>query len=390
MERLSINKLILLWVFLAVGLSFGGPNQNAAIVFDYTLNAGNQGISSIDAPGVDAEVKFEVRVIGCSTLDSYSFELRYQTADLLYGEFSTKNTPKEDNILNQKGAYLFDSPIVTDDHSGAIGVVTISVVNTTSNPANCPSGDGLLGKVTFYAKVAAPRSIQFGQVVWKDPTGVTDYCKEENEGEFFMGGGSLPVTLSSFAAHSVKGGVKLEWSTESETNCWGFYMLRSNSAGEDYEQVTGELIRGAGNSTSRREYQWLDSHVEEGNTYFYKLQQLDINGNSQYYGPIQITIKAGDMAVPTTFRLYPNFPNPFNPGTTISYDLATEEWVKLEVYDVAGRLVRTLVNHQKPAGSFTTVWDGRNELGEMVSNGAYFCRLQAGSFQDVKKMMFLK
>lgn len=390
MERLVTNKLIILTVLFAAGLLFSGPNENAAILFDYNLNSGDQGISSIDAPGVDAEIKFEVRVMGCVTLDSYSFELRYRTDELLYGEFTTKNTPKEDNILNQKGVYLFDSPIVTVNASAEIGVVTVSVVNTTSDPTKCPSGDGLLGKVTFYAKVAAPRSIQFGEVKWKDPSGITDLCKDENKDEFFMGGGSLPVMLSSFTAHTVKGGVQLRWSTESETNSWGFHLLRSLSENSGYEQITAELIRGAGNSTNRRDYQWVDARVESAKTYYYKLQQLDINGGSHFYGPIEITVHSGEMATPTAYQLYPNFPNPFNPGTTITYDLAAAEWVKLEVYDVAGRLVRTLVNSTKAAGAYTAAWDGRNELGVTVPNGTYFCRLQAGSFQNVQKMMILK
>ena len=384
MERRALLLIFLLMV--SVGLLWGGPNQNAAIVFD--ANAGNQGVSSIDAPGVDAEIRFEVRVIGCNTLDSYSFELRYQTADLIFGEFTTKNLPKEDNILNQKGAFLFDSPIVTDDTSNTIGVVTVSVVNTTSDPANCPSGDGLLGKVTFYSKTAAPRSIQFGEVVWKDPSGITDYGKAENKGEFFMGGGSLPVKLSAFSAQSVKEGVRLLWSTESETNSYGFHVLRSMNEAGPFQQVSGDMIRGAGNSTSRRDYQWLDRRVESGATYFYKLLQLDINGGSETFGPIRVTVTA--VAKPAAFALYPNFPNPFNPGTTIGYDLAEAGAVRLEIYDVAGKLVRLLESGEKAAGAYQVVWDGRNDQNQPVSAGAYFCRLSAGSFQRTHKMMILK
>ncbi len=381
-------SIFALLIFLGAHL-VAGPNENAAIVFDYNLNAGDQGVTSIDAPGIDAEIRLEIRVKNCSTLDSYSFELRYKTSDLQFTDFSLKNLPKEDNILNQKGSYLFDAPIQTVDASGEIGVISVSVVNTTNDPTKCPSGDGLLGKVTFYTKVAAPLSIQFGQVVWKDPGGVTDICKPENKGEFFMGGGSLPVELSSFTARTVSGGVLLQWSTESETNSYGFHVLRSLTEKDGFEQVTPEPIRAAGVSTHRREYQWLDRRVEAGVTYYYKLQQLDIDGSSRFYGPVRVSVTSGSTA-PSAFRLYPAFPNPFNPATNLSYDLPTEAEVKLEVFDVNGRRVRVLDEGHKVAGAYSATWDGTDAAGKAAPAGTYFCRLTAGSSQEVIKVMLLR
>jgi flagellar hook assembly protein FlgD len=83
-------------------------------------------------------------------------------------------------------------------------------------------------------------------------------------------------------------------------------------------------------------------------------------------------------------------PNPFNPSTRISYELPSRDAVSLKVYDVDGRLVRTLVSVVQGPGSFSVEWTGRNDNGEPVASGVYFYKLQAGSFVDAKKMVFLK
>ena len=94
--------------------------------------------------------------------------------------------------------------------------------------------------------------------------------------------------------------------------------------------------------------------------------------------------------MPATFALYPNVPNPFNPETTIRFDLPHDSAVRLEVYDVLGQQVRMLVTEELPAGVHQTIWDGRNKLGEQVGSGVYFYRLQAGSFSQMQRMLLLK
>ena len=98
--------------------------------------------------------------------------------------------------------------------------------------------------------------------------------------------------------------------------------------------------------------------------------------------------------VPARFALYPNVPNPFNPETVIRFALARESQVRLEVFDVVGQRVRTLVGEQLPSGMHQAVWDGRGENGALVSSGVYFYRLQAlhegGEFSQVRRMLLIK
>jgi hypothetical protein len=95
-------------------------------------------------------------------------------------------------------------------------------------------------------------------------------------------------------------------------------------------------------------------------------------------------------ATPFRNTLLPAYPNPFNPETTIRYELAARTHVSLRVYDVSGAVVRTLVNDVKAAGSYSMTWNGKDDHGSSVSSGVYFYRITAGSFQDVRKMTLVK
>jgi len=85
-----------------------------------------------------------------------------------------------------------------------------------------------------------------------------------------------------------------------------------------------------------------------------------------------------------------NYPNPFNPQTTIAFSIKDRGAVSLKVYNVAGELVRTLANEDRAAGSYTLVWDGRNDAGSPVSSGVYFYKLVTNNFSQTKKMVLLK
>ncbi len=95
-------------------------------------------------------------------------------------------------------------------------------------------------------------------------------------------------------------------------------------------------------------------------------------------------------STPTEFALLQNFPNPFNPETTIKYNVASGSNVSLRIYNVVGQVVRTLVAEQQNAGRYTVRWNGADDRGVSVSSGIYFYQISAGNFSDVKKLMLLK
>ena len=97
----------------------------------------------------------------------------------------------------------------------------------------------------------------------------------------------------------------------------------------------------------------------------------------------------GDV-LPYQFELSQNYPNPFNPVTTIDYSVPTRTHVSIEVFNVLGQRVRTLVNEMKSAGEYRIEWNGSDEAGLSVSTGVYLYRFQAGDVEQTKKMLLLK
>jgi len=93
---------------------------------------------------------------------------------------------------------------------------------------------------------------------------------------------------------------------------------------------------------------------------------------------------------PKEFVLYPNYPNPFNPETKISFGLPNSSHVKIEIYDIAGRSVRTLIDGVMACGYHQVTWNGKNDIGDLVSTGVYLCRLDASGYRKTLKLVFAK
>jgi hypothetical protein len=99
---------------------------------------------------------------------------------------------------------------------------------------------------------------------------------------------------------------------------------------------------------------------------------------------------ASEVPVDAEFQLEQNFPNPFNPSTRIPFELTRGGRVRLEVYDVAGRRVRAVVDRELPAGLHEAEWDGRDDAGQSAASGVYFYRMHAGDRTETRRMVLLK
>ena len=94
--------------------------------------------------------------------------------------------------------------------------------------------------------------------------------------------------------------------------------------------------------------------------------------------------------IPESFTLHQNFPNPFNSATRIRYDLPLPSEVRIDIFDISGRLIKKLVQGEFQAGSFFVDWSGENNLNEKVSSGIYFYRITTGDFTQSIKMVLIK
>jgi hypothetical protein len=136
-----------------------------------------------------------------------------------------------------------------------------------------------------------------------------------------------------------------------------------------------------------------DHDLEYDTEYFYRVYYVAGGSNSEYSDVLSVTLEWLDVdgdQLPTVYALHQNYPNPFNPVTNLSYDLPEDAMVNITVFDMMGRVVRTLVNGQQSAGYKSLQWNGTNNSGQPISAGLYIYTIQAGEFSQTKKMIFLK
>ncbi len=137
------------------------------------------------------------------------------------------------------------------------------------------------------------------------------------------------------------------------------------------------------------ELSYLDNGagLTDGEKVFYTFTLVQNSQETGFTEEVEMTFKSG---LPTVFALYANYPNPFNPMTNIKFDMAKAGQVRLDVFDVSGRLVRNLVDEERPAATHTVVWDGTDNRGGRVASGAYYYRLQTDNQMATQKMMLVK
>lgn len=188
----------------------------------------------------------------------------------------------------------------------------------------------------------------------------------------------LPVELSSFTSTVNSNNVKLNWSTVSEENNSGFDVERKVSGRDSWAKITN--VAGNGTSNNVHTYSFEDRNLASGK-YSYRLKQIDYNGNFTYYDLSNEVI----IGAPGKYSLTQNFPNPFNPSTTISYEIPVNNFVSLKIYDMMGKEVASLVNGNQEAGFYSVKFDASK-----LASGIYFYKLQANDFSSTKKLMLVK
>ena len=189
--------------------------------------------------------------------------------------------------------------------------------------------------------------------------------------------GTVPVELTSFSGNFSSGVVSLSWSTGTELNNYGFEIERST------DQANWQTIgfkEGRGTTSEPQQYFYQDNLFEMSSTnLYYRLKQLDFLGNYEHSDVIEV------YAAPATYSLSQNFPNPFNPSTTINYQLPVNAHVTLKVFDILGNEIVTLVNEEKSAGEHNVEFDASH-----LGSGIYFYSIIAGEFYQSKKMLLVK
>jgi hypothetical protein len=195
----------------------------------------------------------------------------------------------------------------------------------------------------------------------------------------------VPVELAWFEIVAIDAGVKVTWETSFEANHLGFYIYRAEAGSGRFDRVNDELVEGAGRAG--RHYEFVDLTTITGETYLYRLEAVGTQGGRQTFALGSVTV---GLALPAAMVLHQNSPNPFNPVTSIGFELPEASHVILRVYDVRGSIVRTLVDDRLAPSFHSIDWDGHDDLGHRVASGVYYCRLESGSRSMSRKMVLVQ
>ena len=189
----------------------------------------------------------------------------------------------------------------------------------------------------------------------------------------------LPVELISFTAGLDDNMVKLKWQTATEINNLGFGLFRKESAPDaEFKQIV--FIPGVGTTMENQNYSYNDITSFSGKV-FYRLVQYDFDGTSKIIGNLELN----SNTTVNDFVLYQNHPNPFNPVTTINYQIPTADFVVLKIFNSLGKEIKTIVNEYQKEGLHTINFDASE-----ISSGVYFYQISSGNFISTKKMVVIK
>ena len=190
----------------------------------------------------------------------------------------------------------------------------------------------------------------------------------------------LPVVPGGMLALSIDNYIYLEWDMSPDEDFQYYELVRSTGIGTE---LTIELVE-----NSYEDFD-IDAEVE----YTYKIAAYDYSGNfSGYSEPVLISMLSSEdkTLVPSEFTLHQNYPNPFNPTTQINYELPINDFVSIDIYDLMGHRIKSLISSNQDAGYKSVHWNATNDLGQSVSAGMYIYTIQAGEFRQTRKMVLLK
>ncbi len=179
-------------------------------------------------------------------------------------------------------------------------------------------------------------------------------------------------------------GLELTWSPNSEVDLGNYNIYRDTDP--TFEPGADNLLATTCDTMT------LDGDYTGETGYCYKVAAVDIHGNESGYALLCVYEVTGEepMPIPDATFLSQNFPNPFNPNTTIAFGLKSDGFVNLSVYNAAGQLVTVLINESRPAGPYATAWNGKAENGSPAASGVYFYKLETEEFAKTRKMILLR
>jgi hypothetical protein len=191
--------------------------------------------------------------------------------------------------------------------------------------------------------------------------------------------GDVPTLLRSYSSSFSGNAIEVTWELGSAGSGLSFQVYREKGESEAFLPLETAI-----SATGELSYRFVDGDIELGLAYRYRVDAVDEDSVWPLFTTETIATQAPGMV------LGQNFPNPFGPSTSIRYGIPARSHVTIEIFDVAGRRIATLVNAIKRPGIYTEEWVGRDASGERVPSGIYFYKLTAGTRSITKKMILVR
>ncbi|MBU0474180.1 MAG: T9SS type A sorting domain-containing protein [Bacteroidetes bacterium] len=329
-------------------------------------------------------------LIAGSSLEQYEYHLNGAAGARFIPTTSVYLDKASDGNYSDGNTHVFSAR--ASSTGGAVRVDGIDGGTSSSNILSSNSGNLLLGirsDGSYYLNGDIAEVILYNAVLsTEDRNAVEQYLADR----YNITSGELPVELTSFTAINNGNEVVLNWQTATEVNNYGFEIERCvaqiSNLCNNWETIG--FVEGHGNSNSPKDYTFTDSQTFEvfqnlegfDGVIQYRLKQLDIDGQFKYSDVVEVSINS---ELPTEFSLEQNYPNPFNPSTKISFNLPTNSFVTLKVYNAIGEEIATLVRGNEKVGIHEVTFDASK-----FASGIYFYEIKSNKHTITKKMLLLR
>ena len=368
-----------------------------------------------DPTGVDTGQEWiELKNAGGSAVDIGGYDINATSGDYL--TFPTLNVPAGDFVIVHWNTDGINDTDFSDDiahiYTGSTGFSNmgnttgwVALFNSTTHSSSTiidymeyGSGDqtwensavtaGIWTEDNFAVDVSEGSSLEY------DGSGDlgSDFVEQVTPSQ--GSDNSLPVELVSFLVEQSTEGVRIKWRTESEFENIGFIIERKTDGANWIEIVsykTDEFLLGQGTTSYPWDYEYTDRFVDKGKKYYYRLADVDQNGIVTYHQSENIILESNPLSATPDRLSLTTYPNPFNPTVNILYSVLDNDLnVKIDIYNIKGELVNSLLDKNKSQGWHSMQWSGLDSKGNAVPGGTYFCQIKAGNEVRNTKIVYLK
>lgn len=371
-------------IFPVSGVLYSEESDTLTVVVDSTDSAGVYE-GNITIMGVDAgnspksiPVRYNVKALPVIALspDTLKFE-SYSGTDPKPGSQYLFITNPGGSTLNWTGAYPEVAWLSVSPLSGAVEPGDQDTVEVT---VRATGSAGLYQAALEFMDPNAENSPQRGDVRFleKQRPGLAVSADTLN---FKSKVGETPVPDTGQFIITNDGGDTLNWTAEFDMVEWLSISHASGMVQPGGSDTVWVTVEPTGSAQNHSAVITVSDSLADGSPKSIQIGYLEDN-----------TVAVEDLTemIPTSFALYPNFPNPFNPETTIRFDLPEQAQIRIDLFNLRGRRVKTLVNSRVQAGAHRIVWRGDSDDGRSLSSGIYFYRMVTNKYSRYRKLMLLK